>query len=301
VRVALLSYGSSHNPRDSGWIRINRPLTDDLDAVSQTLFDLKTGGSEEYVERVIRVALNQLDWSEEDEAIRMIFVMGNEEADQDQLIDADDLAVDATRLAITVQPIFVGGRAGRNFETWRVLGEGLGVQLATLRPEKVPEGPATPVDTELAALGQQMSSTYVPFGENAAEAAENQALQDKNVASLGVSVSASRAITKAGPLYQGDWDLVDAVDSGRVVLDDIPEEDLPANMQAMTAVERDDYLFRLAEQRQELKARIQKLGVQRDQHFDAKRQAGVRTPGDDLRSLIRRTLQERAEAQGLEF
>ena len=301
VRVALLSYGSSQNPRDSGWIRINRPLTEDLDAVSQTLFDLKTGGSEEYVERVIRVALNQLAWSEDDDAIRMIFVMGNEEADQDQAIDAVDLASDANRLEIAVHPIFVGGRAGKNYETWRLLGEELGVQVATLRPGKVPEGPATPVDNELAALGQQMSTTYVPFGEDAADSAENQALQDKNVASLGVSVAASRAITKAGPLYQGDWDLVDAVDSGRVILEDVPEEQLPANMRAMTLVERDDYIFQLAEQRQVLKDRIRKLGFQRDEYFDAKRQAGIKSPGDDLRSLIRRTVQEQAKAQGIDF
>ena len=101
--------------------------------------------------------------------------------------------------------------------TWRVLGEELGVEVATLRPGKHPEGPASPVDVQLASLGKQLNSTFVPFGENGAAAAENQKAQDENVASLGVSVAASRAVTKAGPLYEGDWDLVDAVDGSVAV------------------------------------------------------------------------------------
>ncbi|MBD3867576.1 MAG: hypothetical protein IFK94_05575 [Acidobacteria bacterium] len=301
LRVALLSYGNSRNPRESGWIRINRPLTDDLDAVSRSLFELRTGGSEEYVERVVRVALDQLEWSEEDQAVRMIFVMGNEEADQDQAIDPEDLALDAGRREIAVHPIYVGGGGGRNYQTWRSLSETLGVQVATLRPGKRPEGPASPFDRELASSGQELSATYVPYGENGAEAAENQILQDQNVESLGVSVAASRAITKAGPLYQGDWDLVDAVDSGRVFLEDVPEEDLPAIMQAMTPAERDDYLFRLADRRRELKDRIRSLGEQRERHIESSRAAGVKATGDDLRRLVRRTVRERAEAQGFEF
>ena len=297
LRVALLSYGSSRNPRESGWIRIDRALTDDLDAVSQSLFELQTGGSEEYVARVVRVALDQLDWSEGDQAVRLIFVMGNEEADQDQVIEAEDLAIDAGRREITVHPIFVGGGGGRNFQTWRSLSETLGVQVSTLKPGDRPEGPASPFDRELASSGQELSATYVPYGENGAEAAENQKLQDENVEALGVSVAASRAITKAGPLYQGGWDLVDAVDSGRVFLEDVPEEDLPTIMQAMTLVEREDYLFRLAHRRRELRERIQALGEQREQHIESSRASGVRTEGDNLRRLVRRTVQERVEAQ----
>jgi hypothetical protein len=301
VRVALLTYGSVHNPRDSGWVRINTALTDDLDSVSRALFALQTGGSEEYVERAIHFAINQLDWSEGDQVLRLIFVLGDEEADQDPTIDPEDLATSAEDLEIAVHPVFAGRARGKDFETWRLLSEAVGVQVATLHSGEAPQGPATPVDTELATLGDQLSSTYVPFGEDAEEAAENQKLQDKNVAELGVSVAASRAITKAGPLYQGDWDLVDAVDSGQVFLEDVPAASLPPRMRAMTPIERQDYVDEMIDRRRELRERIRELGAKRDEILEAQRASGIQTGGDDLRTLVRRTVRERAEAQGIDF
>lgn len=301
LRVALLTYGNIHNSRESGWIAINSPLTEDLDAVSRALFKLQTGGAEELVERVVRVALDQLAWSEGDQVLRMVFVLGNEEADQDRTIDPEDLAAFAEDLEIAVHPVFAGRPAGKAYDTWRLLGEAIGVQVATLGPSKQPQGPATPVDTELAALGNQLSSTYVPFGEDAEEAAENQKLQDKNVAELGVSVAASRAITKAGPLYQGDWDLVDAVDSGQVFLEDVPAESLPPRMRAMTPIERQDYIDEMIDRRRELRERIRELGAKRDELLEAQRSSGIQTGGNDLRTLVRRTVRERAKAQGIDF
>src|SRR5436190_20947101 len=64
LRVSLYSYGNNtYDPR-TGWVRKETDLTTDLDSVYKQLAALRTvsAGSEEYVARVAKTALNQLKW-----------------------------------------------------------------------------------------------------------------------------------------------------------------------------------------------------------------------------------------------
>ena len=56
LRVALLEYGNTHLPASEGYLRQVIQLTDDLDAVSEALFELKTQGGDEYCGQVIQEA-----------------------------------------------------------------------------------------------------------------------------------------------------------------------------------------------------------------------------------------------------
>ena len=71
VRVAILTYG--HTPRgpEDGWVRIWAPLTEDLDLVSQRLFEARIQGDKEYVARALDAALQDLEWTESDESLRL--------------------------------------------------------------------------------------------------------------------------------------------------------------------------------------------------------------------------------------
>src|SRR5690606_16450630 len=78
LRVALYEYGNSGLPDDGGWVRQVLPLTDNLDDVSEKLFALKTNGGDEYCGRVIQAATDGLDWSDDDEDLKIIVIAGNE-------------------------------------------------------------------------------------------------------------------------------------------------------------------------------------------------------------------------------
>src|SRR3954471_6534365 len=86
LRVALYSYGNDGYDPKVGWVRKELDLTTDLDKVSEKLFGLTTQGGTEYVARVTRDALSGLNWSTERDALKIIFVCGNEPADQDKEI-----------------------------------------------------------------------------------------------------------------------------------------------------------------------------------------------------------------------
>src|SRR4051812_13728690 len=92
LRVGLYSYGHSTYDRNKGWVRKEVDLTDDLDSVYQKLNALRIHGGTEYVARVCRDAVVEQKWSADKKALRMIFVCGNEPADQDKEVTLDSVA-----------------------------------------------------------------------------------------------------------------------------------------------------------------------------------------------------------------
>ena len=82
LRVGLLSYGAAASTPEDGWVLFHLDLTDDLDAVYRELMALSTSGSEEFVGRVLDRAVWEMDWSDAWDGLRVIFVAGNESADQ---------------------------------------------------------------------------------------------------------------------------------------------------------------------------------------------------------------------------
>jgi hypothetical protein len=89
LRVGLYSYGHLNYDAKAGWVRKEVDLTTDLDTVYQKLNGLAIYGGNELVGRVCRDALVQQKWSEDKRALKMIFVCGNEAADQDREVSLE--------------------------------------------------------------------------------------------------------------------------------------------------------------------------------------------------------------------
>src|SRR5437660_5315931 len=106
LRVGLYSYGHNNYPTDRGWVRKDVDLTTDLDGVYQKLNGLTTFGGEEYVARVCRDAIAEQKWSEDKKALKMIFVCGNEPADQDRKVHLKDVAQLALKNDIIINTIY---------------------------------------------------------------------------------------------------------------------------------------------------------------------------------------------------
>src|SRR5262249_18059952 len=108
LRVAVFSYGNTGYDPQAGWVRKDLDLTDDLDMVSEKLFGLRTKGGTEYVARVCRDAIEQLKWSDDAGALKIIFVCGNEPADQDKQVPLKEVAEKAVRKGIIINTIYCG-------------------------------------------------------------------------------------------------------------------------------------------------------------------------------------------------
>ena len=119
LRMAILTYGNPSYGEQSGYVKINMQFTRDLDAINRTLFSFGTNGGDEYVSRVVHRSVTDLSWSNNPDALKILFVAGNEEANQDPQISIEV----ATRLAanngIVVNTIYCGSEGDNIVAGWR--------------------------------------------------------------------------------------------------------------------------------------------------------------------------------------
>jgi hypothetical protein len=300
LRVAILSYGNPGYGVQSGYVQLDLPFTSDLDAVNATLFGFRTGGGDEYVARVVHTALDQLQWSPEPEALRIVFVAGNESATQDPQYQIETVMAAAARKDVIVNALYCGGDADADAVQWRrVATLTQGFYAAIDQGAAAVANIATPMDAPLAALNQQLNATYLAYGQEGARSKENQEAQDANAAALSAPAAASRAVAKASALYRMQGDLVDTIAAGGK-LDEIAPAALPAEMRSMDATERAHYLDDKAAERTAVQQQIAALAKQRRDYIDEQR-ASAKTDDQGLDTALVEALRKAAERKGFVF
>src|SRR6185369_5080713 len=158
-------YGHNTYAADRGWVRKDADLTTDLDALYQKLFALTINGGEEYVARVCRDAIKDQPWSKSKNALKLIFVCGNEPASQDPTIKLKTVADLAKETDIVINPIYCGNPDDADARDWRELASLAGGRFASINHNKQ-VAINTPVDKDLAKLANELNSTYVAYGKD---------------------------------------------------------------------------------------------------------------------------------------
>jgi len=302
LRLAILSYGNPDYGTDSGFVRIDLPFTNDLDAVNKTLFEFTTNGGDEYVARVVNTALNELQWSREPDALRVLFIAGNEGAHQDPQISVLAAAAAAAKRGIFVNTIYCGSESDGHALGWRQVAAATHGIFASINQDAAAiANISTPMDKELAALNRELNNTYLAYGPNGLSSRRNQIDQDNNVANMSAPAMASRAATKASHLYRNDsWDLIDAVKSGNS-LEEFADEYLPEEMQQMDTGERAAYVKQKTQKREEIQGHIQALADERRDYIQMERAKLAESEQKGLDEVIQEGLRALAEEKGFTF
>ncbi len=297
LRVALLSYGRKDQSQ-AGWVRLETDLTTDLDLVSERLFALDSEGGAEYVARVMQLALKGLSWTNSDEALKLVFIAGNEPADQDPLVNFRDMSDEARRKGIFVHAIFCGQPEHELAETWKELADRAQGQFASIDHRSGTVVVESPVDAELGALSAAINETFLPLGEEGVKRQEGVLQQDANAQKLSPAAAASRALVKASPLYSAEWDLVDALAAGKVDLVALQDSELPESLRGMSDTELALYLDEVTFARQALRQRIAELGEQRRRYVVEQMKARGLDDARAFDTAVRRALRERLAEKG---
>ncbi len=300
LRVGLISYGNDGYDARVGWVRTDSELTTNLDDVYEKLFALRTNGGSEYVARAVHDASTQMKWDQDPGTLKIIFVAGNEPANQDPQIPVERALGEARQKGIFVNAIYCGGDSAYEAAGWRqvaALGSGKYAAIDQNRVVAI----ATPMDGELAKLSNELNKTYVGYGAVAREKAQKQAAMDSASTAAGAPVAASRAAAKASSMYRNDeWDLVDARAHGKKDVAKMKAAELPEPMQRMSEAERDMFLDAKAKERAELQKRIADLSKRRDEYIAVERKKQAQGPkafDDAVTSSIR----TEAESAGFAF
>lgn len=299
LRVGLVSFGNDGYQED-GWTRIDVPLTDDLDTVYDHLMTLRTNGGTEYVGRAIHVSRTKLLWDGDPKALKMIFVAGNEGADQDRSYNSVAEAAAAIREGIIVNTIFCGAKRDRVARGWSDVAARADGRFAAIDQNRATVAIATPYDDKLAALNSKLNRTYVAYGAGGGRAMVRQARADKKARGMSKAASASRAKAKATKLYRNSaWDLVDLDEEGG--LGGVAAADLPTEMKGMSAPKRKVYIAKKRAEREKIKEDIRAESKKRDAFLAKAKKKSGKTAKAEFDSAVMDALHEQAATKGITF
>jgi polyhydroxyalkanoate synthesis regulator phasin len=309
LRVALFEYGNTNLPVNEGYLRQVVPLTDDLDALSEALFSLTTQGGDEYCGQVIDEAITRLDWSERSGAYRAIFIAGNEPFTQGG-VHYQNSCERAVGQGVVVNTIHCGPNQEGIKGKWQhgaLLGHG---KYFNIDQDRVVAPIPCPQDREIMRLNEELNATYLWYGSRDKRMyyESNQQAQDANAGKLSSSVAVSRSVTKSGKMYDNrSRDLVDALESDADILAKVSDQELPDEMQEMTAEERKIHLQEVAAQRAELRKKIGELSVAREKFLEAERLKRAEETGeanlidDTLGDAVVKAIQEQLVEAGFDL
>ncbi|MBU2929070.1 vWA domain-containing protein [Winogradskyella psychrotolerans] len=297
LKIALYEYGNDNLNADEGYLRQVIAFSDDLDEISKSLFSLTTNGGNEYCGKVINTALNQLEWGNSKEDLKLIFIAGNEPYSQGNVSYKD-----ASKLAhqndVTVNTIFCGDYNQGIATQWKDGADLTHGNYMAINHNAATVHIASPYDDQILELNEKLNKTYVAYGSAGRAKMEMQAEQDSNARSYNKANAVSRTVSKSSRLYKNSsWDLVDAEKEADFSYDEIKDSELPEELQGKSKSEIKTYVEEKAQLRKKLQEEIATLNLNRREYI-AKH---TKDSNNSLESAMIKALKSQAEQKNYKW
>jgi Mg-chelatase subunit ChlD len=305
IRVGLVAY------RDRGDQYVTRvvDLSPDLDSVYATLMDFQAqggGDTPESVNQALHDAVHRMSWSTADQAYRVIFLVGDAPPHMDyNEVQYPAIAAAARERGIVVNAIQCG-QIPATSEPWNAIAHLGGGDFLQVEQAGGAVAFESPYDAEIAALSARLDATRLYFGNEEEKARMRGKMASTGKLQDGASVAslARRGVFNAGEGGRanllGDKELVSAVASGELALDELDKDDLPEAMQAMEPAEQEAHVAKLAEERAAIQRRISELADDRSEYL-AKKVEEAGGLDDSLDRKLYDVVSRQAAEAGLEY
>lgn len=306
LKVGLVAF------RDRGDAYVTRviDLSEDLDSLYATLMDFRAvggGDGPESVNQALYDAVHRISWSQDPGSYRTIFLVGDSPPHMDY---PDDVKYPATLAAARDKGIVVNaiqcGNHPATARRWTEIASLSQGRFFNVSQSGDAVAIATPYDAELAKLSAELDGTRMYYGteEEKAERVEKVIATAKLHAAASEASQARRAAyntSVAGSAnLLGEGELVDDVVSGRVRLDEIDPDLLPAPMQPLSAPEQAAIVAETAAKRDGLTRQIKDLADQRSAYI-AEQAEAVGGVEESLDYKIFSAVKEQAGKKGLVY
>ena len=201
------------------------------------------------------------------DALQMVFVAGNESAEQDPRLTIQRATAAASRRGVVVNAIYCGADSNADARGWQRVATSTNGRYASIDQNAAAvANVATPFDDGAHGTERRAQRHVHRVRRRRRARPREPAEQDSNAAAMSPAAAASRTVSKAGALYRADWDLVGAVESGKE-LAAIPAAELPAELQALPPAEREAFVREKAERRQAYSSRVGELAAARSEYI----------------------------------
>lgn len=294
LEISLYQFGNDGLRVTQGFVEQITPLTQDLDALSASLFDLTTKGGSEYCGWAIKDALEDLNWSDSKYDLKLIFIAGNEPFNQGS-VDFREACKQAKKQGVIVNTIHCGDYFQGKNDFWE---EGAlltgGVYMNIDQDDKVVHIP-TPYDDKIMELNQQLNTTYIGYGKKGIQKLANQQIQDSNAANYGVANSRTRALVKSKKAYKNtSWDLVDYAAENKI--EEIEEEALPDELKPLTTNQRVEFIEKKRQSRIAIKRQLREYDKKVKAYIAEKQKEAA--DGQTLDNVMLEAIKNQAKEKG---
>ncbi|SBV99869.1 vWA domain-containing protein [uncultured Dysgonomonas sp.] len=270
IEVGMLFY------RDRGDDFITKiiPLGTNMDNLYEQLMAMNASGGgdgPESVNQALYEGVNKMEWDNLPNTYRAIFLVGDYPPHMDYKDDVHypETCSEAIKKGIVINTILMGNEptAAR---IWKEIADKTKGEYIQTDMSVNNIAVRTPYDDRINKLQYELDNTRQYYGSSS-ELTEVKQLQSAKVNAGDAAINARRAeynLSAANKdTYYGAEELINEVMNGKKI-SNIPEKDLPDNMQKMSAEERQKYVDELIEKRKKLEQEIKNLSKQRQQHID---------------------------------
>jgi hypothetical protein len=304
IRMGLVAF----RDRGDAYVTQVLDLSQDLDSMYASLMDLKAqggGDGPESVNQALYDAINRISWSADDNVYKVAFLIGDAPPHMDYNNDVKfPVTLEmAKRKGIIVNTI-QSGQSVHTAPVWKNIAQlGYG-EYFQVESSGNAVAVATPFDKKLAELAARLEDTRLYYGDR--ETKERQKKKSEATSKIQQELSEAalarratfNATTSGKSNFLGESELVDAISSGRIELDDIDKDDMPASLQAYAPMEQMAIITNQARQREEIKRDIQQLSESRNAYIVE--QVGKRGDAkDSLDEKIYSAVKKQAKSKGL--
>ena len=301
VEIALYEYGRPTNDANSGYVKQINYFTRDLDEVSRNLFKLTTNGGDEYCGHVMYTSLTSLEWDNNPDNYKVIFIAGNEDFLQGD-IPFTKACTEAKKKGVTINTIYCGDRMQGIKEHWNLGSEcGTGSYTNINQNAQVIDIP-TPYDTILFQLNIQLNGTYIGYGQSGRANASKQAEVDQLNYSNNKAAAAQRVAVKGKKqLYNNSgWDLVDASNDDATIVDKVDLKTLPDNLKDKSRSEVKQIVAAKSKERTAIQTKISEVSVKREAYINAEKARRLNNKNEQtLETEIEKILRQQAKKYNL--
>jgi Mg-chelatase subunit ChlD len=305
IRIGLVAY------RDRGDQYVTKlvDLSNDLDSVYATLMDFEAGGggdTPESVNEALYDAVHHMSWSEGEQAYQVVFLVGDAPPHMDyNEVRYPQIVASAIEKGIVINTIQCGD-IPTTVAPWTQIASLAQGSFFQVEQAGGAVAYTSPFDDKIAELSAKLDDTRLYYGteKEKERMLQKVAAADKLEALASVESRARRGVFNAAvggtANLLGDNELVDAVASGEVELDELEPEALPEELKPMAPEAQRAYVAQLAGERADLKRQIQELSADRDGYI-AKKVDEAGGMKDSLDLQLYEAVKEQAGKAGLEY
>lgn len=274
VRIGLVVHGRPSFGKENDYAKILINLTQDLDFLGTQLFSrsffLEKGNPNP--KKGLDLSLNQINWSDDDRTLKLLYVIGNRELN----FDAAEVISLAKEKKIIVSTIYFKKYSkAKELQQWLQFADAAGGDLvmsdgAYRRPGNFPEYKSIEIDN----LNKRLNATYFNYSPGAEERIKMQLGQDEDASQVGQNLFQSRVIAKASSLYQGKnyfWDLVDLTYNNDLDFKKIITENLPESYRSLKPDQLKEAVLKKRKEREAIIAEIELFSAKREQYISEKK------------------------------